>query len=65
MFTAPERDQHGRVEPLGFDVTLCRQRGPLFVPILAIAGAIQMAGDIGVDLDLATFSLDHDGMIAQ
>ena len=57
--TLPDSNQMLRIELRRFDVTLRRKRRPVFVPILARLGTVQVRNAIGVDLDLAPFALNH------
>ncbi|MNY43596.1 hypothetical protein D3C86_1785700 [compost metagenome] len=54
-----------RLERLGLDVALRRQRWPVFVPVLAVGRAIEMAGGVRIDFHLATFTLDHQRGVAE
>ena len=54
---APQRFQMLRFERGWLDVALGGKGGPLFVPAFAARGAVQMAGRVGVDLDLAAVAV--------
>ncbi|MNP40296.1 hypothetical protein D3C76_1339270 [compost metagenome] len=64
-FAAPDGHQLAGFQAVRFHMAQGGKRRPFLIPGLAIRGAVEVAGAVGIDFDFAAFALDHYGVIAE